>query len=101
MPYSGETGQWRALHRSSPTLQGWTDGLLGGCRGDLQQCGRGLHDPHQQPVNVALQLLHMLVSLAQLTLTLQEQANELIMSQVIVLGRLVQHSRVLRPDKME
>lgn len=86
MPNSSESGQWRALHRSSPARQGWSKGLLVGGRGDLQQRGRGLHDPHQQPVNVALQLLHMLVSLAQLTLTLQEQANELVMSQVIVLG---------------
>lgn len=64
-------------------------GLLGGVRGDLQQCGRGLHDPHQQPVNVALQLLHMLIPLAQLPLALQEQADEFVVGQVVVLGGLV------------
>lgn len=80
---------------------GWNEGLLGGTRGDLQQGRRGLHDPHQQPVDVALQLLHMLVPLAQLTLTLQEQADKLIMSQVIVLGRLIQQSRVLWSNRIE
>lgn len=43
----------------------------------------------------------MLISLAQLTLSLQEQTNELIVSQVIVLGRLVQRSRILWPDRVE
>lgn len=73
-------------------------GLLGRGGGDLQQRGRALHDPHQQPVDVALQLLHMLVPLAQLPLPLQEQADELVVGQVVVFGRLVQHTRVLRPD---
>jgi len=64
------------------------EGLLGLAfpQGDLEECGRLLHDAHQQLVNVVLQFLDVLLLLAQLLLSLQQELDEFIVGQVIILG---------------
>lgn len=79
----------------------WVLLLWAGSRGlappqwDLQQCGGLLHDAHQQLVDVVLQFVDVLLLLAQLPLLLQQQLDQLVVGQVVILGRLVLQGRVL------
>lgn len=53
---------------------------------DLEERGGLFHDAHQQLVDVVLQFLDVLLLLAQLLLSLQQELDEFIVGQVIILG---------------
>ncbi|KAG9462779.1 hypothetical protein GDO78_023164 [Eleutherodactylus coqui] len=76
----------RTVHRAGP---GPRRALLFGFQRGLQQGGRLLHYPHQQLVDVVLQLSDVAVPAAQLGLPLQQHVDQLVVGQVVILGRLV------------